>query len=177
MNPVELVNHRLRHPDIDSEFRPSSYWEEAPSEVAIATIELQSTFGDVICVQARPLGRKRARVEYRIFDGYRTKFVFKPQTSTRPLTLGQLIDSLDGVQDLGGGELDVPDPAWLRHGWVLHFNETGRACGDGDSVPYRDFTSISSKFYPDLARHYQRLMARWVDAYAFSEIGDEDMEK
>jgi hypothetical protein len=29
MNPVDLVNHRLRHPDIDYEFRPSSYWEPA----------------------------------------------------------------------------------------------------------------------------------------------------
>ncbi|HYZ74052.1 MAG TPA: hypothetical protein VE641_13295 [Chthoniobacterales bacterium] len=29
MNPVEKVNHRLRHPDIDYEFRPSSYWDPA----------------------------------------------------------------------------------------------------------------------------------------------------
>jgi hypothetical protein len=29
MNPVDLVNHRLRHPDIDYEYRPSSYWEPA----------------------------------------------------------------------------------------------------------------------------------------------------
>jgi hypothetical protein len=29
MNPVDLVNHRLRHSDIDYEFRPSSYWRPA----------------------------------------------------------------------------------------------------------------------------------------------------
>jgi hypothetical protein len=66
----------------------------------------------------------------------------------------------------------------LRHGWVLLVNETNRACSDtGDSVPYSDFTSISSEFYPDLARHYRRLIDRWVDAYALSELDDEDMEE
>src|SRR5260370_5306613 len=29
MNPVDLVNHRLRYADIGYEFRPSSYWEAA----------------------------------------------------------------------------------------------------------------------------------------------------
>jgi hypothetical protein len=181
MKPVDLVNHRLRQADIDYEFRPSAYWETAqraspdqPKEVAIVMIELQSTYGDWMSVQARPVGRKRARIEYRVVDEYRTKFVFKPRSSTRPLTLGQLIDSLDSVEQ-SGGDLDDPEPAWLRHGWVLSSNETNRACSDtGDSVPYRNFTGINSKFYPDLARHYRRLFDRWVDAYALSEIGDED---
>jgi hypothetical protein len=185
MNPVDLVNHWLRHRDIDYEFRPSSYWKSAQSvlhyrgnEVAIVTIELMSTFGDVMSVRARPVGRKRARIEYMVVDQYRSKFVFEPHSSTRPLTLGQLIDSLDSVKNLGGDELDAGDPAWLRHGWVLCWNEAGRACSDsGDSVPYRNFTRITSEFYPDLARHYQRLIARWVNAYALSKVDDEDVEE
>jgi hypothetical protein len=61
---------------------------------------------------------------------------------------------------------------------VLLVNETNRACSDtGDLVPYSDFTSVSSEFYPDLARHYRRLIDRWADAYALSELDDEDMEE
>ena len=37
----------------------------------------------------------------------------------------QLLLRLFKATNMGGreGELDVLDPAWLRHGWVLHFNE------------------------------------------------------
>lgn len=241
MDRVDLVNHRLRHPNIDYEFRPSSYWEPAsdvlqtvlrnvkgtrrremitdffregrldelaqeltsdelsdqarerlgrihptfmggeylpgyrPNEVEIVRIELQSTTADVTSVRARLVGRKRSRIGYRVIDEYQSEFVFKPSSSTKPLTLGQLIDSLDSLNQ-SGGDLDV-DAIWLRHGWVLCSNEANRACSDtGDSVPYRDFTSISSGFYPDLARHYRRLIDRWVAAYALSEIDDEDVE-
>ncbi|MFY9984140.1 MAG: hypothetical protein WAK31_05250 [Chthoniobacterales bacterium] len=183
MNPVEVVNHRLRHPDINYEFRPSSYWEPASdvlhtvlrnvkgtrrremitdffrqgrldelaqelssdelsedarerlgrihptfmggeylpgyraSEVEIVRIELESTTADVISVRARLVGRKTARIEYKVVDEYQSEFVFKPRGSTKPLTLGQLIDSLDRLQQ-SRGELDI-HAVWLRLGWVL----------------------------------------------------------
>jgi hypothetical protein len=241
MSPVDKVNHRLRHPDIDYEFRPSSYWKPASdvlqaalrnvkgtrrremitdffregrldeldqelasdelsdearkslgrihptfmggeylpgyraNEVEIVRIELESTTADVTSVRARLVGRKRPRIEYRVSDEYASEFVFKPHSSTKPLTLGQLIDSLDSLEQ-SGGDLDT-DAVWLRHGWVLCSNEANRATSDtGDSIPHRDFTRISSEFYPDLARHYRRLIDRWVDAYALSEIDDKDVE-
>jgi len=241
MDPTDLVNHRLRHPDIDYEFRPSSYWEPAndvlqavlrnvkgtrrremitdffregrldelaqelasdelsdearerlgrihptfmggeylpgyrTNEVEIARIELESTTADVTTVRARLVGRKRPRIEYRVVDEYECEFVFKPFTSAAPLILGQLVDSLDSVEQSGGG-FDI-DAVWLRHGSVLVANETNRACSDnGDSDPYRNFTRISSDFYPDLAIHYARLIDRWVDAYALSEIEGEDTQ-
>jgi hypothetical protein len=34
--------------------------------------------------------------------------------------------------------------------------------------------SITSDVYPDLIRHYERLINRWVEAYAISEIGNEE---
>ena len=146
------------------------------NEVEIVRIELQSTTADVTSVRAQLVGRKRPRIEYTVVDEYRSEFVFNPHSSSRPLELGQLIESLDSLEQ-SGGDLDI-DAVWLRHGWVLVANETNRACSDtGDSVPYRNFTGISSEFYPDLARHYRRLIDRWVDAYALSEIGDEDTEQ
>src|ERR1700730_2402409 len=37
MNPVDLINHPLRHSDIDYEFRPSSYWEP-PADLVAAVL-------------------------------------------------------------------------------------------------------------------------------------------
>jgi hypothetical protein len=134
MNPVDLIDHPLRHSDIDYGFRPSSYWEPPadvlaavlrnvkgterramitdhfregrldellpeltcdelnqeererlgrihPSfmggeylpgyranEVEIVRMEFKSTTADVICVRARPVGRKKVKIEYRVVD-------------------------------------------------------------------------------------------------------------
>jgi hypothetical protein len=37
--------------------------------------------------------------------------------------------------------------------------------------------TVSSDAYPDLARHYGRLIDRWVNAYALSKISDEEAEE
>jgi len=37
MNPVDLINHPLRHSDIDYRFRPTSYWE-SPAAVLAAVL-------------------------------------------------------------------------------------------------------------------------------------------
>lgn len=125
--------------------------------------------------RARLVGHKKPRIEYRVVDEYQSEFVFEPHSSIQPLRLGQLVNFLDNIEQ-SGFDLDI-DAAWLRHGWILLWNEGNRACSDkADSVPYRDFTSISSEFCPDLTRHYQRLIARWVGAYALSERDDEEME-
>ena len=52
-----------------------------------------------------------------------------------PLTLGQLIDSLDSLEQ-SGGELDI-DSVWLRHGWVLVARDaTVIRDADGESLNY-----------------------------------------
>jgi hypothetical protein len=242
MNPVDLINHPLRHSDIDYEFRPSSYWEppaalvaavlrnvkgtgrramirdllrqgrpaevlpeltyaelsqevrerlcrihpsfigedylsgDRVNEVLIFRMEFPETVNeDSTSVWARPVGRKKPKIEYRVVDGYRSEFTFRPRRSNKPLTLGQLVHSLDNVKHIEGvGDLSV-DEVWLRHGWVLCYIECNRACSDdGDSVPLRDFMTISSDVYPDLARHYGRLIDRWVNAYALSKVGDKE---
>ena len=148
------------------------------NEVEIVRIELMSTTADVVSVRARSVGQKRVQIEYRVVDEYQSDFTFKPHRSSQPLTLGQLVDSLDNVKhSAGGGDLSIDD-VWMRHGWVLSFIECNRACSDdGDSVPHRNFMTISSDVYPDLVRHYERLIDRWVDAYAISEIGDEEADE
>jgi hypothetical protein len=128
-------------------------------EVEIVRIELDSTTSDVISLRARPIGRKRPRIAYTLVDEYEIKYGIRPARTDHPLTLDQLITLLDGV------DIDVTEPEWLRHGWVLSLNESNRTLDNYDPVPYRDFTRVSSEFYPELSKHYERLFDRWTQAY------------
>ena len=83
--------------------------------------------------------------------------------TARPLALGQLITLLDSV------DADLADPEWSRHGWVLSLNESSRSCDNGDPEPYRNFTRVSSEFYPELSKHYERLFERWTQAYRITD--------
>jgi hypothetical protein len=106
---------------------------------------------DVISLRARPIGRTRPRIAYTLVDEYETEYKIRPARTARPLTLGQLITLLDGV------DTDVSEPEWLRHGWVLSLNESNRTLDNSDPQPYRDFTRVNSEFYPELSEHYERL--------------------
>ena len=145
------------------------------NEVELVRMEFRSTTADVVSIRARPVGRKNVKIEYRVVDEYLSDFTFRPHRSSEPLTLGQIVHSLDNVKHTEDvGDLSI-DEVWLRHGWVLSCIECNRACSDdGDSVPHRNFMSITSDVYPDLIRHYEKLINRWVEAYAISEIGDEE---
>ncbi len=59
-------------------------------DVEIARISIQSTTGDVTCLYARPVG---GRIVYRMADEYEGSTLEQPttRTSTKPLTMGQMI--------------------------------------------------------------------------------------
>src|SRR5580704_12193435 len=107
-------------------------------EVEIARIALASTTSDVISVRARPTG---SRIKYRLLDEYNTEFCLPQKTSCRPFSLRELIRFLDSVE-----QEDV-DPSWNRFGFVLSSNQCNLECGT-DLETLRDFTSVSSDFYP-----------------------------
>lgn len=115
-------------------------------EVEIARIELRSTTRDVISVRARKRGR---RIGYRIVDEYDTGFPLQRETSVRPLSLAELIRLLE-----------TSGPRELPSGLILGYNELSE-----DSVGreyLRDFTSVSSEFYPDLGQHCACVISDWV---------------
>jgi len=113
-------------------------------EVEIARIELESTTSDVISMRARPRGR---RIEYAVCDEYQVEYKLPQKTSSRPLSLGELIRFLDSV-----GHPDA-EPEWGRFGFVLSFNETNLCCG-ADLETLEDFTSVGSDFYPELGKTF-----------------------
>lgn len=69
------------------------------SEIEVARISIRSTTGDVVSVYARLVGR---RIAYRVVDEYQgdTLSDRTTRTSTKPLTLGQLIDFFMGAWSL-----------------------------------------------------------------------------
>jgi hypothetical protein len=120
-------------------------------EVEIARIALASTTSDVISLRARPTG---SRIKYRLLDEYNTEFCLPQKTSCRPFSLRELIRFLDSVE-----QEDV-DPSWNRFGFVLSSNQCNLECGT-DLETLRDFTSVSSDFYPELGSHYREAMEEW----------------
>jgi hypothetical protein len=120
-------------------------------EVEIARIALASTTSDVISVRARPTG---SRIKYSLLDEYNTEFCLPQKTSCRPFSLRELIRFLDSVE-----QEDV-DPSWNRFGFVLSSNQCNLDCGT-DLETLRDFTSVSSDFYPELGSHYREAIEEW----------------
>jgi hypothetical protein len=133
------------------------------SEVEIARIELKSTTNDVLSFRARPLG---SRIKYRLVDEYSSEFQLPQQTSSRPLSLGELIRFLDSVEQEG-----VSEPSWTQFGFVLSSNQCNLDCG-GDLEDLRDFTRVESDYYPDLASHYAEAIEEWYQA-RLAECPDE----
>ena len=64
---------------------------------------------------------------------------------------------LDSVKDYGA------DPRWHRFGFPLVYNEFNLVEGGSDLETLRDFTKVSSDFYPDLECHYSHVIDEWHD--------------
>ena len=114
----------------------------AEVEVEIARVTLASTLQDVVSVRAR---KGRGRIRYRVVDEYGgdTLTDRNARTSIRPLSLCQLADFLEG--------------AWPMRD-VIDMN------GLEDSAEgMLDFVSVSSPFYPELARYYAGRFQAWAE--------------
>jgi hypothetical protein len=130
-------------------FMGGEYLPEFKSgEAEIARIELASTTGDVISIraQADPKG-----IRYRILDEYETVFEQPFETSMEPLTLGQLIEFIDGSQQ------PEFEPGLALCYTIMNAEEISRE-------PLRHFTTVSSGFYHQLNNHYEKVIEEWVKA-------------
>jgi hypothetical protein len=125
------------------------------SEVEIARIELESTTSDVISLRARPVG---SRIKYQLVDEYQTEFRLLQLTSSRPFSLGELIRSLDSIE-----QVDNSEPSWAQFGFVLLYNQCNLECGS-DLEGLRHFTRVESDYYPELASHYSQATEEWYEA-------------
>ncbi|HRR40282.1 MAG TPA: hypothetical protein P5244_03500 [Syntrophales bacterium] len=118
-------------------------------EVEIARVELKSTTFDVISIRAREKG---LFIDYRIVDEYGSAFEFSPKTSSKPLTLRELIELIDGARQEGY------EDRGLGLCYILHNYEEGQ-----DAEELLDFTVINSIFYPGLSEHYAHVAKQWCE--------------
>ena len=82
---------------------------------------------------------------------------FAADLAAYPFSLRELIVFLDSVKH------DGADPNWHRFGFPLLCNEMNLEVDPNlehlDTL--RDFTRVSSDFYPDLALHYSKVIDDW----------------
>jgi tetratricopeptide (TPR) repeat protein len=159
------------HPGmLGGEFLPD-YLE---GEVEIARVDLASVTSDALQVRARSEGRA---IAYRVVDEYETEhgapstwaYKLKPTRSVEPLTLGALIDLIDGARRTGmiaygTEEYDVG----LIDG-VLNYNYIE---GDQDVESLRVFFTVSSAFYPQLGAYYRARMEHWYEGMLLERLDD-----
>jgi hypothetical protein len=116
----------------------------ADNEVEIARITIASTTQDVTSVFAR---RGKRRIHYRAVDEYEGETLTgkTERTSTKPLTLGELEEFLNG--------------AWsIFDNLEMNFGDDGY---DRDRI--RSFWSVTSPFYPQIGRLYGERIEAWAD--------------
>ncbi|HKU59919.1 MAG TPA: hypothetical protein VJQ44_01785 [Gemmatimonadales bacterium] len=148
------------HPDwMGGEYLPDCL----PGEVEIARIVLASVTRDVLSVRAR---RRRARYLYRMVDEYeepgRPKWICRPASSKRPLTLGRLIGLIESATnpDFELQEGTLPD----RFREEQYLDQPEMAA---------DFVTVESEIYPGLAEYFERQAQGWLERRR-RELEDEE---
>jgi hypothetical protein len=134
-----------------------------PNETEIARVWTPTTVhAEVTSVRARSDGRS---IFYMVVDEYWTEgnsYRISPESSTKPLTMEQLIQLIDTADwyfdDEPAGKKGLVLPLWEQ----AFESECRRGlCADSaDSV--RSFVAVQSYFYPQLAAWYSRRYDQWA---------------
>lgn len=129
--------------------------------VEIARVAMRSTTGDVISVRATP--EEEGWVKYQVVDEYGTNFKVPIPRSSGPLTLAEVIRTID--------ETERDEEDWQR-GLVLPFLQFNAEWGNPEDL--RGFITVSSEFYPSLTGHYKKVSDDYLDSFIEVEDPDED---
>lgn len=134
------------------------------SEVEIARVVLASSTQDVYSVRAR-CPQPGARIRYRMLDEYNATFTLKPASSTRPLSLRELISLVDSAES---EELDTMGWPFVE-GFAAWQVENGESASDAI-----DFVSVESSVYAELGAYYAERLCAWAAAQKEEPEDDED---
>jgi hypothetical protein len=126
-------------------------------EIEIARVSLKSTLGDVISIRAQ---RRGETIHYRIVDDYYSdgiRYKCRPQKSTCPLTMHELIGLIDSVRVIG-------DDNW-EGGLTNSFRNRLARNADRPPGAFVDFVSVTSEFYPELEDYYREEALEWLEEF------------
>jgi hypothetical protein len=129
---------------LGGEFLPDLY----PNEVEIARVVLDSTTLDVISIRAK---HTKQRLKYSVVNEYDSDFQFSPKSSTRTLTLGQIIDLIEGMSK--GGQSASPSA----------YRDSQDLARAEDIRDMKTFVTVFSQFYPDLQSWFERDAEVWAN--------------
>jgi hypothetical protein len=151
---------------LDLEFRPRDYQFRSPGqgrlpgraglppclpeEVEIARITVGSVDADVYSVRARRAG---GRLVYRIADPYFTPWQVRSRSSTRRLTLGELIGLIDTARPQGW------EPSLESLGDLWRERLASTRGNDAAAVAVH----VTSAIYPGVEGYYRRQAALWLE--------------
>jgi hypothetical protein len=136
-------------------------------EVEIARISMASTTSDQISVRAR---QQDGSIRYRIVGEYEEeegmRLIMPFDTSEQPLTLGRLMELIDGACIPG----DVYSGGVFTSSWEM----TREFSTDEDEIV--NFLSLSSPFYPEIDACYRELAENWLQERRLEEGYDLEEE-
>ena len=109
--------------------------------------------GDVLSIRAR----QRSRILYRVCDTHESEwYSWRPKSSSRPLTLGQIISLIDGAR----GQLS--EDGGLVANWKRRHLD-----GEDPDEMAGEF-EITSVFYSQLHDYYVARFERWLSSLVYS---------
>lgn len=141
------------------------------NEVEIAWISLQSTSGDVISVRAR---REGDAIRYRIADDFgdgedpSERWAPSITESRLPLTMAEFITLLDNTVC---GDPDFHPYVGLVLSRPMDPSDFADWADRTDREDHRDFSTIHSDVYPQLAAYYEEEIDDWVETGVWRGLG------
>ncbi len=133
--------------------------ELGDDEVEIARISLKSTTGDVISVLARSESDK---YHYCVVDEYESEFIIKPEYSSMPLSMGELIELIDTVRMMVYEPPLVGLTSCFRN---MHLDGIDKV-SEKEVLALIDFVHVRSDYYPQLEAWYIDEAREWAETTA-----------
>ncbi len=143
-----------------------------PGEVEIVRVSMESVTYDVLSIRARRTDD--GLIHYRMVDEYEDpgdgSYKCRPETSSQPLTFGELVSLIDSSKRIGLKDESIPDLAT----YLRDYNyECERCKYHLDSLI--DFVHVSSPFYPELEEWYEADAQEWYET-RLAELRAEEPE-
>ncbi len=126
------------------------------SEVEICRIVLESTTMDVTSIRAK---KQKDRIIYRVEDEYDNEYRLIHKSSSKPLTMKQLINNIDKCEEYHEGNLNEDFGIGLVLPSINYMS--GEDYGDEEVI---SFVKVQSYFYPEIEEYYEMKKQAWLAA-------------